>query len=102
MADWHRLISLAELPAGSGREFTVKDSIIALFRVDDDLFAIDGICAHAAGPLAKGKLQGTIVTCPWHGWQYDVSSGQHCLTPSICQRTFPVKVEAGEVFIELP
>lgn len=90
-----------DIPAGTGVEITVEGRIIALFNVDGTFYAIDGICAHAGGPVGKGELNGCIVTCPWHGWQYDVSTGRHCLTENILQQQFPVTVRAGEVFVEL-
>jgi nitrite reductase/ring-hydroxylating ferredoxin subunit len=65
-------------------------------------YALDGICPHAGGPLGKGAVHGCIVTCPWHGWQFDVTNGQHCLNANIRQATFPVRVEGDEVYVELP
>ena len=73
-----------------------------MFNVDGTFHAIDGICAHAGGPVGNGELNGCIVTCPWHGWQYDVTTGRHCLTENIAQQSFPVSVENGDVFVELP
>lgn len=102
MPTWHRAAAVDELSPGTGRELTIGDRIVALFRVGDEFFAIDGICAHAGGPVGKGALQGTIVTCPWHGWQYDVTTGQHCLNHYIRQQSFATKVASGEVFVELP
>jgi len=99
---WHRLAPLAEFPDHAGREFTVGDRIVAVFRSGDQIWALDGICPHAGGPLAEGDLQGTIVTCPWHGWQFDVSSGRHCLSPQIKQQCFAVRVEEEMVEVELP
>lgn len=75
--------------------------IVALFRVNGELFAMDGMCPHAGGPLAQGEVRGNVVTCPWHGWQFDVTTGKHCLNPRVQHRCFPVKVEAGEVFVEV-
>lgn len=102
MSTWHRVAAYDEIAPGTGREMTVGDRIVALFRVSDELFAMDGICAHAGGPVGKGVLEGTTVTCPWHGWQYDVTTGKHCLNSYICQQTFATKIENGEVYVELP
>ena len=102
MSTRHRLCLLRDVPPGSARECVAGDRIIAIFNVEGQLHAIDGICPHAGGPLADGELQGCIVTCPWHGWQFDVSTGRHMLTPRIQQTRFPVIVEDEQVFIELP
>ena len=99
MLNWHKVADVSELPPGTAKEAVVEGRIVALFNVDGQLQAIDGICAHQGGPLAKGKLTGSVVTCPWHGWQFDVTSGQHCLNPRICQSVFEVKVENGAVFV---
>lgn len=48
---------------------------VAIFRLDDGYFAIDNLCLHQAGPLCEGPVQRGIVTCPWHGWSYDIRTG---------------------------
>ena len=101
MADWQRVASVADVPVGSGKEIAVSGRLVALFNVEGEFRAIDGICAHQGGPLGKGLLVGGVVTCPWHGWQFDVAAGTHCLNPRICQTVFEVKVEAGDVFVRL-
>ena len=101
MSDWQKLIAATDVPVGGEKEFAVNGRIVALFNVDGQFQAIDGICAHQGGPLAKGQLVDGVVTCPWHGWQFQVANGQHCLNPRICQTTFEVKVEAGDVFVRV-
>jgi len=54
------------------------DKVVALFNVDGAFFALDGVCPHAAGRLGEGTLRRTV-TCPWHGWQFDVMTGENCL-----------------------
>lgn len=100
-----RLVTVAraeDVPRETGLECTVEGRIIALFRVGDAILALDGICPHAGGPLGQGRLEGCIVTCPWHGWQFDVTTGTHCLTPRIRQNQYPVRVSGGEVQVEIP
>jgi nitrite reductase (NADH) small subunit len=96
-----RVASLSELPPGSAMEVTVGDRVIALFNVDGTLYALDGICPHAGGPLAKGRLAGNVVTCPWHGWQFDVTTGRHCLAPRIQTASIPVASEGDDVYLEI-
>lgn len=102
MPEKHRVASLDEIPSDTGLEVTAGGRVIALFKIDEHVRAIDGICAHAGGPVAKGSLDESIVTCPWHGWQYDVNTGAHCLTPAICQQPFEISVEGDDVFVEIP
>ena len=98
----HRVAFRDEFPAGSAREVVVENRVVAVYRVGDEFYAMDGVCPHAGGPLGEGQLSGTRVTCPWHGWQFDVTTGRHCLTPNIVHETFPCGVENGEVYVELP
>ena len=102
MSQRHRVAAVSDVPVGEGREFVAGGRIVALFHVGDEFLALDGICPHAGGPLAQGKLSGCIVTCPWHGWQFDVSTGQHCLNSRLQHSSFPVTVEGTDVFVELP
>jgi nitrite reductase/ring-hydroxylating ferredoxin subunit len=97
-----RVASLAEIPPGTAKEVLAGDRVVALFNVDGAIFAMDGICPHAGGPLGEGELQGTIVTCPWHGWQFDVTSGRHCLSAHIQQSTWVTRIAGDDVFVELP
>jgi nitrite reductase (NADH) small subunit len=98
---WTRAASIDDCPPGASLEIVVADRIVALFNVDGAYFALDGVCPHQGGPLGKGALSGCLVTCPWHGWQFDVSTGQHRLNAKFHQPRFPVRIEDGEVWIEL-
>jgi nitrite reductase (NADH) small subunit len=101
MARWIRILAARDCLPGKALECLVEGRIVALFNVDGTFHAIDGVCPHQGGPLAKGRLDGLIVTCPWHGWQFDTSSGRHCSAKTIAQPCFPVRVEGGEVLIDL-
>ncbi|MCA9053070.1 MAG: Rieske 2Fe-2S domain-containing protein [Planctomycetaceae bacterium] len=100
-----RFVTIAQrgsVPEGSGVELTVEGRIIALYRVGEEFFALDGICPHAGGPLGQGQLNDCIVTCPWHGWQFDVSTGTHCLNNRLRQTTYAVRIDGDAVQVELP
>jgi nitrite reductase (NADH) small subunit len=101
MSKWVRVAASEELAPGTCGEYVAGDRVVALFNVDGNYYALDGICPHQGGPLGKGELCGAIVTCPWHGFQFDVTSGQHQTSKSLVHPTFPVKVEGGEVFVEI-
>jgi len=101
MSDWIRIAQVADCPPGASLECLAGDRIVALFNVDGTFHALDGICPHQGGPLGKGCLENAIVTCPWHGWQFDVRSGQHQLSNTIVQPRFEVRVEGDEVSVQL-
>ena len=102
MAHWIEIAKTTDIASGTGKEFTVENRIVALFHVDGQFHAIDGICAHAGGPVGDGAVTGCLVTCPWHGWQYDVTTGAMCLNDQIRLESFPVKVEGDAIMVELP
>ena len=101
MAQWLEAARIDELPLGATREVVVADRIVALFHSEEGVHALDGVCPHQGGPLGKGRLSGRIVTCPWHGWQFDVTSGQHQLSRTVCQPRFPVRVVEGIIYVEV-
>jgi len=91
-----------DLPPGTVRHVRAEDVDLAIGRVGDDFFATQGACLHLQGPLGHGRLEGHVLSCPWHGWQYDVRSGYNEFDHAIRLRTYPVQVEDGEVRVELP
>lgn len=98
---WHYVCESSDIPAGGGREFVVKGRIIALFRSPQGIRAIDGMCAHQGGPIAQGQLDGDCVTCPWHGWQYDITDGRNLLTGQQMLDCFPVQLRNAAVWIDV-
>lgn len=101
MSEWIRIAAVEDCPSGEARECIAGDVIVALFNVAGEFYALDGICPHQGGPLGKGALSGCMVTCPWHGWQFDVSSGQHQTSQSLVHPKFAVRVDNGEVFVKV-
>jgi nitrite reductase (NADH) small subunit len=98
----HAVCKVDELPLGQGREFVVDGRIVAVYRLEAGCRAMEGICPHAGGPLAQGMVRGEVVTCPWHGWQYHVGTGQHQLNPRVCVPVYPVTIEDDVVYVEMP
>lgn len=101
MSEWITVAQFDELPEGTGKEVVANGLIIALFNVDGTVHAMDGICPHAGGPVGTGELNGCVVTCPWHGWQFDVTTGQHELSPTLHHPTYPARVVDGAVQVQL-
>jgi nitrite reductase (NADH) small subunit len=98
---WIRVCKIDDCPPGEAREFVVGQRVVAVFHAEDRFFALDGICPHQGGPLGRGRLGGCRVTCPWHGWQFDIRDGQHSSIPSLVQPGWPVRVEGEDVFIQI-
>ncbi|MEX2173608.1 MAG: Rieske 2Fe-2S domain-containing protein [Pirellulaceae bacterium] len=101
MPHWIRACSVADCPPGSARELIVGERIVAMFNVAGRFYALDGICPHQGGPLGKGALSDCIVTCPWHGFQFDVTTGQHLTSKSLVHPQFAVRIEGDDVLLDI-
>lgn len=97
----HAVADVSEIPVGQGRSFEIAGKQIALFRAADRWLAIDNLCPHRGGPLADGPLMGTVVTCPWHGWQFECSTGKSTRNPAVCVTSYPAVVDGTTVYVEV-
>ena len=94
-----RVASVDEIPNGTAKSFTVGQYEVAIFHVGDEWYALEGTCPHQGGPLAEGWIDGSIVTCPWHAWCFDVRDGKMTLGDYASVETFEVVVEDAVVSI---
>jgi nitrite reductase (NADH) small subunit len=90
-----------EIPPGTIAAVQVDGEDIAVANVGGEFFATQGHCLHLQGPLGEGRLEGPVLSCPWHGWQYDVRTGENEFDRAIQLQTYAVKVEDGEVKVSL-
>lgn len=96
-----RVAAPGEIAEGQGRVVEVEGRTLALFNVGGTLYAIDNTCPHRGGPLGEGDVEGAIVTCPWHGWRWDVTTGRNANNPTVQVACYPVSVERDGVFVVL-
>lgn len=81
----------------------VKGAPVAVFNLGGDLRAIDARCTHVGGPLEKGRVTERVVTCPWHGSQFNLDTGLVVRGPAATpERTYGVRLEGGVLVIEAP
>jgi nitrite reductase (NADH) small subunit len=99
-AAWHRVCESDAVPHGM-RTFEVGHRKIVLARVDASLFAFDRFCPHVAGPMERGELNGTLLTCPLHGWRFDLARGGCEIHGERPLGTFGVKEEGGAIYVWL-
>ena len=97
-----RVGAIGEVPAGEGRVVEAAGRSLALFNVDGTVHAIDNTCPHRGGPLGEGDVDGRLVSCPWHAWRWDVTTGANANNPAVRVACFPVTVEGDDVFVDLP
>ncbi|HXT26259.1 MAG TPA: Rieske 2Fe-2S domain-containing protein [Candidatus Eisenbacteria bacterium] len=96
-----RAARVAEIPAGSIKEVQVAGTPVALANVGGKLYAINNTCLHRGGPLGQGQLEGSVVTCPWHGWQFDVTTGKAVMNPAASVGCFATELQGEEVYVDL-
>ena len=70
-----KVAKVSDIPQDTGYLVEIRGKRIALFRVGSEIHAIEATCSHQGGPLHEGGIDGKDVTCPWHGWEFDVVSG---------------------------
>ena len=96
-----RAAKMEDVPPGTIREVHVEGKAIALANVGGQFHAIDNTCIHRGGPLADGPLEGNTVTCPWHGWEYDVRTGKVGQNPTAGVDCYAVEVRGDEIFVKI-
>jgi len=101
MGEFFKAAKKQDVPAGSCVVSDIQGTPVAIYNVGGDFFATHNICLHRGGPLGEGELEGKVVTCPWHGWQYDVTSGCNTDNADLKVKKFNVKIEGDDVFVEL-
>jgi len=99
MSERVTVANTTELTVGTGIVAEVNGKSLAVFNVDGTFHVIDNTCIHRGGPLGEGDLEGEVVTCPWHGWEYNVKTGVSVNNPSACVASYPVVVEGYEVMV---
>lgn len=99
MAAFTKVATRSDIPAGTGKAVDAAGKAIAVFNCAGTFYAIENTCKHRGGPLAEGMLSGTTISCPWHGWPYDVTTGVCEMNPSVKQQTFEVRVEGEDIFV---
>jgi nitrite reductase/ring-hydroxylating ferredoxin subunit len=94
-------VDFADVPAGRGLLVNVEGREVALFRAGDQIHALDNTCPHAGGSLAEGTIEEGCVTCPLHGWQFDVRTGHGVSPTTVAVAAHSTRVEDGKVFVSL-
>lgn len=98
-----KVADVKDVALGSGKVVQAAGKTLALFHIGDKFYAVDNRCTHVGGPLGEGTVEGTVVTCPWHGSRFDVTTGQVVEGPARRPvAMFPVRVQGGAVYVDVP
>jgi Ferredoxin subunits of nitrite reductase and ring-hydroxylating dioxygenases len=90
-----------DIPEGKGIVAEFGEKSVAIFNVAGKFYAISNVCPHKGGPLGEGECEGTIVTCPWHAFQFDVTTGCNTDNPQLKVQCYPVRLEGEDILVEL-
>jgi nitrite reductase (NADH) small subunit len=102
MTQWLDVCDLTDIPKLGARVVNHGELAIAVFRnAVDEVFALEDRCPHKGGPLSQGIVHGKKVTCPLHGWNVELISGCAVAPDVGCAREFPIRLEAGRVWLDL-
>ena len=101
MFDFVTVARVGDFTPGTARQVTVHERWVGLFNVNGVYYAVDNLCLHRGGPLSGGAVAGCIVTCPWHGWQYNLTNGAMVQDPSVGVTRHETRVVGDEVQVRL-
>ena len=102
MREFRSVGRVADFERGRGKMVTVDGRHVALFRLGDEFFAIDNLCLHKAGPLCDGDIDANdVVTCPWHGWSYQIKTGTLVQDPRVGVSKHDVRIDGDEISVRL-
>jgi nitrite reductase/ring-hydroxylating ferredoxin subunit len=101
MSEFVAVASIHELPPGRVKAYAVAGRTIALYHTSSGYHATDNTCPHRGGPLGEGDLIGDEITCPWHLWSFDVTTGLCGGNAEISVETHEVKVEGDRIMVKL-
>ena len=97
-----KISSLSDLPEGALIEIEHGGRPYAVCNVAGAVRVLDGVCPHQGGPLGQGALEEGVVTCPWHGFQFDSATGKCEFDDDLSIPVYPVRVEEGAILADLP
>ena len=110
-----------DLPTGSKKVVNFQETPVVVLNVNGSYYAIEAVCPHQRGPLSQGvilpKLEASFVgagkrldesfsetsftiSCPWHGWEFDLSTGHHCGDSEVSLKVFNIVVESGNIYLK--
>ena len=97
-----KVAEASDIPEDEARVFDLGGRPVAVFNAGGTFHACKNVCPHRGGPIGEGDFDGRLVTCPWHGWQFDVTTGVNVLMPAARVDVYAVTVDAGHIQVDLP
>jgi nitrite reductase (NADH) small subunit len=102
LSEYVRIGAVDELPpVNEVKEFPCGDKMMCVANVNGKISAMDNVCLHQGGPLGEGVIEDGKVVCPWHGWTFDPQTGELLHHPQSKVPVYPLKIENGDVLVEV-
>ena len=99
---WMPIATTDQLQDGDVLALSLADNSLALYRAGTDYFATDNVCTHQFALLSDGYFEDGCIECPLHQARFDVRTGKALCAPATADlRTFPVKVEGGQILVKI-
>lgn len=99
MSEFITVANTADIPSGQTKIVDVKGNPVAVANINGNFYAFLNVCPHRGGPVGEGEIEGTVITCPWHGWAFDVTTCVNTMNPMAKLTKFDLKVENNEIKI---
>lgn len=97
MSEWNRVAACADVSTGKAIVVEHAGEGVAVFNVGGTYYACSDACPHAGGPLHLSMIRGTVISCPWHGWTFDLNAAPGAPRDGVLR--YPVKIENGEILL---
>jgi nitrite reductase (NADH) small subunit/3-phenylpropionate/trans-cinnamate dioxygenase ferredoxin subunit len=102
MPEFTTVAQVGDIAEGQAAVFTIGERMVAVFRCDDQYFAMDDLCPHMGASLSAGHVEGGVVTCPWHAWRFRVCDGTWVDNPRLKVGAYEVRLAGKQIQIALP
>ena len=102
MSKEYEVAKVNDIPPGGAKQVEVDGEAVAIFNIDGTFYAIADTCSHAQASLSEGSVEDGVVTCPWHGAQFDIKTGKNLTMPApVPVQTYNLKIEGDVIKIVL-
>ncbi len=103
MSQWIEIGAENEFEPGSHKCVRAENNMLLVIRTEDEFRVVDNSCPHAGMPLDQGYVEGKVLTCPFHGYAYNIDTGKNVdFEGDVPLTTYPVKIENGNLMVEIP
>ena len=101
MPEYKKVATVQDIAPGQGKVVEMDGNSIAIWNLSGNFYAFQNVCPHRGGPVGEGELEGNVITCPWHGWSFDIVTGFSPVNPAAKLTRYDVQVDGADVKISV-